>query len=110
MTGKPIAPAGMDCPMWRKPCSKVCHRCELYEGVIGANPQTGETSVKWGCSLKLLVTLTLENSQQQRQTGAAVESLRNVVAAANNATILADARRMEALSGPREQRYIEGGR
>lgn len=108
MTGKPIASADSYCPLWRKRCSTVCHACEWYEGVIGNHPQTGEPGVKWGCSMRLLPMLFIENSNQQRQTGAAVESLRNVVAAANNAALLADARRVEGLAAPTQPRLIEG--
>jgi hypothetical protein len=43
------------------------------------NPNTGEQVDDWGCAIAWLPVLLIENSQQQRQTGAAVESLRNEV-------------------------------
>jgi hypothetical protein len=43
----------------------------------GNNPNTGEPVDEWGCAIAWLPILTIENSQQQRQTGAAIESFRN---------------------------------
>ena len=43
----------------------------------GNHPQTGELIDEWGCEVTWMPTLLIENSQQQRQTGAAVESFRN---------------------------------
>jgi hypothetical protein len=45
--------------------------------VRGTNPNTGEEIDDYGCSMAWLPVLMIENSQQQRQTGAAVESFRN---------------------------------
>lgn len=44
------------------------------------NPNTGEPVDEWQCAVNLLPVLLIENSQQQRSTGAAVESLRNETA------------------------------
>jgi hypothetical protein len=55
------------------------HGCEWYTHIVGANPQTGEQMDKFGCAVTFLPLLLIENSQQQRQTGAAVESFRNEV-------------------------------
>ena len=52
--------------------------------VRGANPNTGEEVDNWGCAVAWMPVLTIENSQQQRQTGAAVESFRNEMVKANN--------------------------
>ena len=41
------------------------------------NPNTGEQMNRWDCAISWLPTLLIENSQQQRHTGAAVESFRN---------------------------------
>lgn len=51
--------------------------------IRGTNPNTGENTDEWGCSMAWLPVLTIENSQQQRQTGAAVESFRNEMVKAN---------------------------
>lgn len=47
--------------------------------VRGKHPQTGEEVDEWNCAMTWLPVLLIENSQQQRQTGAAVESFRNEV-------------------------------
>jgi len=65
------------CPLTGDDCMK--HECEWYTHVMGANPQTGEQIDKFGCAMTFLPMLLIENSQQQRQTGAAVESFRNTV-------------------------------
>lgn len=75
--GKPINTDDEDCPLWQKPVKKVCHKCPLYMHVRGLNPQTGEEMDHWGCSLAFMPVLMIDNTQQQRQTGAAVESFRN---------------------------------
>jgi hypothetical protein len=43
----------------------------------GNDPQTGEELDNWVCSVAMLPLLLIENSQQTRQTGAAIESFRN---------------------------------
>jgi hypothetical protein len=53
------------------------HRCQKWIQVTGTHPQTGESMNKWMCADAWMPILTIENSQQQRQTGAAVESFRN---------------------------------
>jgi hypothetical protein len=76
--------------------STVCHKCPWWTRVVGKNPQSEELIDDWRCAISLLPMLLVENSQMQRQTGAAVETLRNgVVDAAANAMqfrMLADAR------------------
>jgi predicted Ser/Thr protein kinase len=52
-------------------------KCEWFTQVRGENPNTGEQVDEWGCAVTWLPMLLIENSQQQRQTGAAVESFRN---------------------------------
>ena len=51
--------------------------------IRGSNPNTGQEIDEWGCSIAWLPVLMVENSQQQRQTGAAVESFRNEMVRAN---------------------------
>ena len=65
------------CPLIKKDC--ITHKCAWYMRISGMNPNTGEQLDDWGCSIAWLPVLLIENSQQQRQTGAAVESLRNEV-------------------------------
>jgi hypothetical protein len=77
-----------DCPFWKAPCKE--HGCRFYVQVQGAHPQTGEQLNRWDCAIAWLPILLIENSQQQRHTGSAVESFRNEV-------IVANAQRMNAL-------------
>jgi len=63
------------CPLIGEECMKL--KCEWFTQIRGTNPQTGEDIDEWGCAVTWLPMLLIENSQQQRQTGAAVESFRN---------------------------------
>jgi hypothetical protein len=51
--------------------------------IAGLDPNTGQEIDHWGCAISWMPTLLIENSQQQRQTGAAVESFRNEMVNAN---------------------------
>ena len=63
------------CPLIGEECMKL--KCEWFTHVQGVNPQTGQEVDEWGCAVTWMPMLLIENSQQQRQTGAAVESFRN---------------------------------
>lgn len=69
------------------------NECRKYVNVVGTNPQTGETVNQWDCSDAWLPVLMVENSQQQRGTSAAVESLRNEVFRTTNAVRMIDNRK-----------------
>ena len=58
---------GKFCPLIGKDCI----------GIQCINPQTGEEVDEWECAVKMMPILLIENSQMQRQTGAAIESFRN---------------------------------
>jgi hypothetical protein len=51
--------------------------------IRGKDPQSEKEIDEWGCSMAWLPILMIENSQQQRSTGAAVESFRNEMVKAN---------------------------
>lgn len=71
-----------NCPLdGFKPCRQL--ECAWFMKVRGTNPNTGEEIDDYGCSVAWLPVLMIENSQQQRQTGAAVESFRNEMVKAN---------------------------
>jgi hypothetical protein len=71
-----------NCPLNNfAPCKQL--ECTWFIQLRGQNPNTGQDVDKWGCSMTFLPMLMVENSQQQRQTGAAVESFRNEMARAN---------------------------
>jgi hypothetical protein len=65
-----------NCPLDNfNPCRQL--DCAWFIKLQGKNPQNGQEVDEWGCSVAWLPILMIENSQQQRQTGAAVESFRN---------------------------------
>lgn len=71
------------CPLNKfEPCKQL--DCAWFLKIRGTNPNTGEEVEDWGCSIAWLPVLMIENSQQQRQTGSAVESFRNEMVKANN--------------------------
>lgn len=75
----PHADEGAICPLHKKDTSEVCHKCPWWSRVVGKNPQSEEMIDDWRCAVALLPMLLIENAQQTRQAGAAVESLRNGV-------------------------------
>lgn len=71
-----------NCPLdGFNPCREL--DCAWFLKIAGTNPNTGEHVDDWGCSMAWLPIMMIENSQQQRQTGAAVESFRNEMVKAN---------------------------
>jgi len=55
----------------------------MFTQIRGMNPNTGQEIDEYGCALAWMPVLTIENSQQQRQTAAAVESFRNEMVEGN---------------------------
>ena len=76
----------LSCPLGAK-CEEVkdgsLHRCAWFIQLAGQNPQTGEQMDERGCAMSWMPILLVENSQQQRHTGAAVESFRNEMVKSN---------------------------
>jgi hypothetical protein len=71
-----------NCPLnGFQPCKEL--ECAWFVQVRGHNPNTGEQVDDWGCSIAWMPVLLIDNSQQQRSTGAAVESFRNEMVKAN---------------------------
>lgn len=74
--------AKANCPLdGFKPCRQL--ECAWFMKIRGNNPNTGEEIDDYGCSIAWLPVLMIENSQQQRSTGAAVESFRNEMVKSN---------------------------
>jgi hypothetical protein len=74
--------AKSNCPLDNfNPCREL--QCAWFMKIRGHNPNTGEDVDDWGCAIAWMPVLMIENSQQQRQTGAAVESFRNEMVKAN---------------------------
>jgi hypothetical protein len=73
------------CPMMGgKPCIEdgaivdgELVKCRFWVTVMGQHPQTGETINNGDCAIAWMPVLLIENSKVNRETGAAVESLRN---------------------------------
>ncbi len=74
--------AEANCPLDSfNPCRGL--KCAWFMQVRGLEPNTGKEVDEWGCAVAWQPVLLIENSQQQRQTGAAVESFRNEMVSAN---------------------------
>jgi len=52
-------------------------KCRFWVHVQGQNPQTGKTVSNGDCAMAWIPVLMIENSKVNRETGAAVESMRN---------------------------------
>jgi hypothetical protein len=71
-----------NCPLNNfDPCRQF--DCAWFMKISGTNPNTGEQTEEWGCAMAWLPMLLIENAQQSRATGAAVESFRNEMVEAN---------------------------
>ena len=66
---------GKMCPMLGKKC--IEHKCAFFSHLLGNNPQTSKAIDQWDCSIAWIPILLIENAQQSRQAGAAIESFRN---------------------------------
>ena len=84
---------GTYCPLIKKDC--IGTKCSWFTQVRGTNPSTGQEVDEWGCAVTWLPMLLIENAQQSRQAGAAIESFRNEMVDANQsnrAVLLASAK------------------
>jgi hypothetical protein len=72
---------GTFCPLIKKDC--VGLTCAWYTRVQGYDMNSGSQVDSYECAIAWLPMLLIENSGQQRQTGAAVESFRNEMVKSN---------------------------
>ena len=72
---------GSFCPLIKKDC--VGLTCAWFTRVQGYDMNSGNQVDNYECAISWLPMLLIENSGQQRQTGAAVESCRNEMVKAN---------------------------
>lgn len=72
---------GTFCPLIKKDC--VGLTCAWFTRVQGYDTNTGNQVDEYQCAIAWMPTLLIENSGQQRQTGAAVESFRNEMVKSN---------------------------
>ena len=79
------------CPAtgFAKSCREIVSDCDCpkFVKISGVNPNDGQQIDKFGCIDSFLHMLLIENSQMQRQTGAAVESFRNEMIKANETSV-----------------------
>jgi len=73
---KLTCPLGHKCEV-RDDSGNVEERCRWFTQLRGSDPQSGQEKDEWSCAIAFLPILQIETSQQTRQAGAAVESLRN---------------------------------
>jgi len=77
-----------NCPLDSfNPCRQF--ECAWFMKIQGKNPNDGKDIEEWGCAVSWLPILLIENAQQNRQTGAAVESFRNEMVETNKQNIAA---------------------
>ena len=91
-----------DCPLGAK-CEEVktendkqiLYRCSWVIKIRGKDPQSEIEIDEWKCSVAWQPILSIENTQQSRQTGAAVEDLRNEMVKGQSAfnTLISDAQK-----------------
>jgi hypothetical protein len=75
-----------NCPLHNfEPCKQL--ECAWFTKIRGVNPNTGEEIDDYSCAVAWIPVLLIENSLQQRQTGAAVESFRNEMVKTNESSI-----------------------
>lgn len=89
---------GTFCPLIKKDCVGI--QCSWFTQMRGTNPNTGKEVDEWGCAVTWLPVLLVENAQQSRQAGAAIESFRNEmveVNQSNQAALIASARLINKL-------------
>lgn len=73
------------CPLLQKDCIQL--KCNWFIQVRGKNMNTGQDVDEWGCSIAWLPHLLIENANQTREAGAAIESFRNESVKANTQTL-----------------------
>ena len=73
---------GIFCPRLKKDCIGL--KCAWFTRIQGTDMNTGNQVDEYQCAISLLPMLLVENSGQQRQTGAAVESFRNEMVKSND--------------------------
>jgi hypothetical protein len=72
---------GSYCPLIKKDCIGL--QCAWFTRVQGYDTNTGNQVDEYQCAIAWMPMLLIENSGQQRQTGAAVESFRNEMVKSN---------------------------
>lgn len=71
------------CPLIGKKC--LTHQCEWYTHLVGMNPQTGQPTDEWKCSMSWLPVMLVENANMTRQATASVDKVANETAGVKGA-------------------------
>lgn len=87
MAQKPLGPADEFCPLYRKPCNKVCHTCKWWGWIRVENRNTGQEIDQWDCAMNRMVQWSMEGAFEARHGASATESFRNVMVTQNNALL-----------------------
>lgn len=94
------------CPAtgFAKSCREIVAECDCpkFVKICGVNPNDGQPIDKFGCIDSFIHILLIENSQQQHQTGAAVESFRNEMVKANENSLRMLAASSQLLIGEKQ--------
>ena len=94
------------CPAtgFNRSCREIVTECDCpkFVKISGVNPNDGTTVDKFGCIDSFMHMLLIENSQQQHQTGAAVESFRNEMVKANENSLRMLAASSQLLIGEKQ--------
>ena len=82
-TSKPVAPAGMLCPMFQQDVSEVCHKCNLYAPLRVQKIENGAPVVfdDWDCAHNHARIVGRDIGQAVHEVAAATEQARNKYAA-----------------------------
>lgn len=74
-----------NCPLNNfDPCKQL--DCAWFIEIHGTHPNTGEPLKDWGCAMSMMPMMLIENARQQHSTASAVESFRNEMVKANEAS------------------------
>jgi hypothetical protein len=99
---------GTFCPLIKKDCIGLT--CAWYTRVQGYDVNSGNQVDSYECAITWLPMLLIENSGQQRSTGAAVESFRNEMVKSNEQSqqlLLATAGLVQNENQPKLIRSVE---
>lgn len=74
-----------NCPLNNfEPCKQL--ECAWFVQMRGTDPNSGKEVDEYSCGIAWLPMLLIENAAQARQSGAAIESFRNEMVKANQAS------------------------
>lgn len=59
------------------------HGCEFFVNLVGTNPNTNEEQNEWGCSIRWLPLLLVENASKIRQVAASTDKVATAVNSAH---------------------------